>query len=157
MTVIIPDGVLSVKPRPVPGWTITINQKPLVPAIKDSHGNTINTTVSSVSWTGGNLPDAWYEDFSIQMKLPKLDDGTKLYWPVYQMCVNGESNPWAQIPNGSALDFPAPALTLNNNGTLLPATTPPAAQGASKNAAVSVQGASFAALALMVSALSCLF
>ncbi|KAF9157962.1 hypothetical protein DFQ26_008121 [Actinomortierella ambigua] len=121
----IPKDVTSVKPRALPPWTTTINMVPLDVPIQTESG-TINTTVGSVTWSGGNLPDSFYEDFGLQFKLPKMN-GT-LYWNVYQHCVNGEWLNWTQVPgpdgkyppNGA----PAASMTVLNTTAGSSSTTP---------------------------------
>lgn len=56
------------------------------------------------------------------MKLPAGEDGTKLYFPTYQICTEG-SNEWIEIPsaNQTNLSSPAPVITLFKNNTLLKA------------------------------------
>lgn len=79
VTVGIPFNVTGVKPRRVAGWNITMTYRPLNPPTTDAHGNPVNTTIDSISWTAltpaDALPNAYYEDFSIQMKLPTAADG----------------------------------------------------------------------------------
>ncbi|KAG0232566.1 hypothetical protein BGW42_008080 [Actinomortierella wolfii] len=111
VTVEIPKGVSSVKPRALATWTTTINMIPLDPPIQTETG-TINTTVGSVTWSGGNIPDAFYEDFGLQFKLPKMN-GT-LYWNVYQRCVNNVWLNWTQVPgpDGKYPSGGAPAASM---------------------------------------------
>ncbi|KAJ3082298.1 hypothetical protein HK102_001802 [Quaeritorhiza haematococci] len=119
VTVQIPDGISSVKPRQLTGWTITITKRPLATPIQ-AEDRVINETVDTVSWHGGNLADDYFEDFGLSLRLPTGDDGTKLWFKVWQDCVNG-TNPWITIPEAgkASPDYPAAALTLMKNGTLV--------------------------------------
>ncbi|KAJ3285415.1 hypothetical protein HK104_009509 [Borealophlyctis nickersoniae] len=123
VTLTIPDNVTSVKPRAVAGWTLSITTRPLVPPVQSESGAMLNTTVDTITWSGGNLPDAWYEDFSFQFKAPTGADGTVIYFPVFQQCVEGSYN-WSAIPSGpnaAVTGSPAPKFTLMTNGTMLKA------------------------------------
>ncbi|TPX50464.1 hypothetical protein SeLEV6574_g00892 [Synchytrium endobioticum] len=128
LTVTIADGCTSVKPRPVPGWTITIGRRPLSPPIV-AEGQTINTTIDSIAWTAlaGPLSVDYYEEFGLTMKLPSANDSTVLYFPTVQACAGGVFNNWTIIPVAGqpAPATPAPSVTLNKNGTLAlgPAST----------------------------------
>ncbi|KAJ3082299.1 hypothetical protein HK102_001803 [Quaeritorhiza haematococci] len=165
VTVVIPEGVSSVKPRQITGWTINITKKPLNPPIQ-TEGRTINETVDTVSWFGGNLADEYYEDFGLSLRLPPGDDGTKLWFKVYQMCLNG-SNPWIEIPEAgkASPDFPAAALTLMKNGTMAKDphahgddegknSTAAAAQSSKSGAGASVVGSGVGVMAVLGAVMS---
>ncbi|KAG0372165.1 hypothetical protein BGX24_000659 [Mortierella sp. AD032] len=136
----IPDKVTSVKPRATVPWVTTINMIPLAVPITTPTG-TVNTTIGSVTWSNGALPDAMYEDFGLQFKLPQMTG--PLYWKVSQHCVNGAWNNWTNIPdsNGKTAGFPAAVINVANATATAPgapgATTPTGAD--SKNAAVATQ------------------
>jgi periplasmic copper chaperone A len=105
----LPDGVLSAKPQPKTGWTINTVTSALKTPVT-SHGKTITSDVSEITWSGGLLPDAYYDEFSIYVKLPTT--AGKLYFKVTQLCEQGQ-NAWIDIPvNGETkkLKFPAPVL-----------------------------------------------
>lgn len=110
----IPEGVVSVKPMPKTGWTLTTTEGPYATPY-ESHGKTITKGVTEVTWTGGNLPDAWYDEFVFQAKLPEKPAGTVIYVPVVQECEKGV-NRWIEIPEPGkdAHDYkePAPSVTL---------------------------------------------
>ena len=56
MRVKVPDGMVSVKPMPKPGWEVsTVIGKLATPY--ESHGKTITEGVTEVRWTGGRLLD----------------------------------------------------------------------------------------------------
>ena len=70
MTVTIPDGVTSAKAQQKAGWKLT------------SDGTTI-------TWSGGALPDDEFDDFGIKLTWPKLADGVtsqKFYFKTVQTC-----------------------------------------------------------------------
>jgi len=73
--------------------------------------------VGSVTWSGGNLPDSFYEDFGLQFKLPVMEG--PLYWFVSQHCTNGAWNNWTNVPDaaGKTAGFPAAVITITNATT----------------------------------------
>ena len=111
----IPDGVTGVKPQPKAGWEVATVKTKLEKPISGDHGATITEVVSEVVWSGGKLLDAHFDQFLMQVKLPKAAPGTVIYFPVVQDCEKGV-NRWIEIPGaGKKLgDYkqPAAALTL---------------------------------------------
>lgn len=114
ISVEIPEGVISVKPMPKPGWKITtVIGKYAKPST--SHGKSVSEGVKTVDWSGGSLPDDWYDEFVIFAKLPEDKDIMRIFFPVTQTCgaVTVRWNEIAkpgQIPH--ELKNPAPALDL---------------------------------------------
>jgi uncharacterized protein YcnI len=91
ITVVLPEAVTSAKPMPKAGWTI------------------VTGAVREVSWRGGPLPDAQYDEFSMQVKLP--DAVGKYYFKVVQVCDKGRAE-WNELPGAAdtKVKFPAPVL-----------------------------------------------
>jgi uncharacterized protein YcnI len=108
ISVQLPEGAIGAKPMPKTGWTITTADGKLAVPIQ-SHGATVTSTVREVSWKGGPLPDAWYDEFSLQVKLPATPG--KLYFKVAQVCEKGRTD-WIDLPaaSGAASKTPAPAF-----------------------------------------------
>ncbi len=110
----IPDGVVAVKPMPKTGWTLSTVEGPYATPY-ESHGKTITKGVTEVVWSGGTLPDAWYDEFVFQAKLPEKPAGAMLYFPVVQECEKG-AHRWIEIPEpgkaGQDDKEPAPGVTL---------------------------------------------
>jgi uncharacterized protein YcnI len=108
ITVVLPEGVTGAKPMPKAGWTIaTVEGKLSAPVM--SHGATITSAVREVSWKGGPLPDAQYDEFSMQVKLPEA--AGKYYFKVTQLCEKGRAD-WSDIfgEPGATMKFPAPGI-----------------------------------------------
>ena len=95
LTVQVPDGVSGIKPMPKPGWSLSIQ------------GGT------EVTWTGGVLADAHYDEFVMLTRLPAKPG--KVYFKVLQECEKGRQD-WVQVPelDKPARDtrFPAPVLVI---------------------------------------------
>jgi len=107
ITVQIPEGVMGAKPMPKPGWTIAITVGKLATPVQ-SHGKTVTTRVAELSWRGGSLPDAYYDEFVMQVKLP--DAPGRYAFKVAQVCEKGRVD-WTEVPAaGAHADAPAPVL-----------------------------------------------
>jgi uncharacterized protein YcnI len=111
----MPDGFVAVKPMPKPGWKLeTVKGKYAKPY--KLRGETVDEGVVEVKWSGGNLPDEFYDEFVMRGQLAaNLAAGEKLYFPVVQEC--GEATErWIETPQAGqsedSLDKPTPALTL---------------------------------------------
>jgi uncharacterized protein YcnI len=110
VSVSIPDGVVSVKPQEVAGWTIAITRGPITPY--EQHREKVSEGVKEVSWTGGPLPDDHMQQFGISMKLPDKA-GQTIHFPTVQTCKQGV-NRWIDIPvaGQSEPETPAPGIEL---------------------------------------------
>ena len=108
----IPESVAGAKPMPKAGWTLATKVEPLKTPYT-SHGKTITSDVREIIWTGGPLPDAYYDEFSIHVKLP--DTPGKLYFNVVQQCEKGNLA-WIEIPqegkDKASLRYPAPSMEI---------------------------------------------
>jgi periplasmic copper chaperone A len=115
----IPEGLIGVKPMPKPGWTLTTATGKYPKTYKLFHAE-LNEGVTEIGWSGGKLPDDWYDEFVFTGFLAgDLEAGKKLYFPVVQECEKGVHR-WIEIPEvgKSRSDYPEPAPELK----LLPAT-----------------------------------
>lgn len=91
----IPDGVTGVKPQPKSGWKLEIVKGKLAQPISDGHGGQITEGVKEVIWTG-QLPDEYYDEFAMRMKLPDRP-GETLNFPTVQECKKGVAR-WIEVP-----------------------------------------------------------
>jgi len=111
----IPEGVIAVKPMPKPGWTLaTVKGK--YAASYDYYGTPTSEGVKEVVWSGGNLPDEFYDEFVFRGYLTAdLKPDTKLYFPVVQECEKGTDR-WIEIPaegkDADDYETPAPGIRL---------------------------------------------
>jgi len=111
----IPEGVISVKPMPKPGWTLQI-KKGRYEKSYQLYGETLTTGVKEVDWSGGNLADEFYDEFVFRASLAAdLPAGQMLYFPVVQECDSAAAR-WIEIPaagqDEDALENPAPGIKL---------------------------------------------
>jgi uncharacterized protein YcnI len=110
----IPDGMIAVKPMPKPGWKIDTVSGKYSKTYTFFHGAKLSEGVTEVSFTGGSLPDAYYDEFVVTGFLAgDLEAGKTLYFPVVQECEKGVHR-WIEIPASgkSAHDLPEPAPAL---------------------------------------------
>jgi uncharacterized protein YcnI len=113
----IPEGVIAVKPMPKAGWNVEVI-KGKYAAEYDFHGTKFSEGVKEVVWSGGKLPDDFYDEFIVSTFLTgALKPDTVLYFPTVQECEQGVSR-WIEIPEGDhaahAHDskWPAPGVKL---------------------------------------------
>jgi uncharacterized protein YcnI len=112
----IPDGVIDAKPMPKAGWNLEVI-KGKYNSEYDFHGAKLSEGVKEVVWSGGKLPDDFYDEFVISTFLTgALKPDTMLYFPVVQECEQGVSR-WIDIPADPAhahdSKWPAPGVKLN--------------------------------------------
>jgi uncharacterized protein YcnI len=111
----IPDGVISVKPMPKPGWTVDTIKGPYQQSY-DYYGTPVSEGVKEVVWSGGSLPDDFYDEFVVRGQLTAgLPADTVLYFPTVQECEKGAER-WIEIPAAGKTDedydHPAPGVKL---------------------------------------------
>jgi len=99
VTITIPNGVRGAKPMPKPGWKLDV-VKSVLERPYQSHGKTVTEDVTQISWYGGVLEHAHYDEFAFRGQIG-VGTGTRLYFPVRQECVVGELN-WDQKPGDKA-------------------------------------------------------
>lgn len=113
MRVRIPDGILTVRPQPKPGWELAMQRQKLAAPIKGPHGGSITEAVTEVAWTG-KLADDNFDEFIMQVLLPDKP-GETLYFATVQECERG-ANRWIEIPavgkSPRDLAHPAPSVKL---------------------------------------------
>lgn len=111
----IPEGFVNAKPMPKPGWSIEVVKGPYArPAML--HGAPITEGAVEIIWSGGSLPDDFYDEFVVSGTLAAdLPLDAPLYFPVVQTCGEAAER-WIEIPapgqSAHDLDHPAPGLTL---------------------------------------------
>jgi uncharacterized protein YcnI len=111
----IPEGVIGVKPMPKAGWNLEAI-KGKYASEYDFHGAKLSEGVKEVVWSGGKLPDDFYDEFVVSTFLTNtLKPGAMLYFPVVQECEQGVSR-WIDIPADPAhahdSKWPAPGVKL---------------------------------------------
>src|SRR5215472_8033905 len=97
----IPDGFIDVKPMPKPGWKIDVVRGKYQTPVT-ARGTQLTEGVTEVDWSGGNLPDAFYDEFVLTGFVgDAAPAGQTMYFPVVQECEKGV-NRWIEIPKEGA-------------------------------------------------------
>jgi uncharacterized protein YcnI len=107
----VPEGLLSAKPMPKPGWTIEKVRAPYEKSY-DLYGEAVKEGVSEITWSGGNLADDEYDEFVFRGTVAnELPTGTRIYVPIVQECTDGASERWIEIPSAGKTsdDYENPA------------------------------------------------
>src|SRR5262245_55351793 len=74
----IPEGFIGVKPMPKAGWTIKTVRGAYAQSYGFYHGP-LSEGVKQIEWSGGELPDDYYDEFVASGYLAKeIDAGTSL-------------------------------------------------------------------------------
>jgi uncharacterized protein YcnI len=110
----IPEGIIAVKPMPKPGWKIATVTGKYPRTYSYFHGAKLSEGVTEISFSGGSLPDAHYDEFVFAGFIAgDLEAGAILYFPVVQECEKGVHR-WIEIPaeGKSPRDYPEPAPAL---------------------------------------------
>lgn len=110
----IPEGAIVAKPMPKPGWTLATVTGPYDKAY-DYYGEPLTEGVKEIAWSGGSLPDDWYDEFVFRVVLPAGAPGTTVFFPVVQECGDAAER-WIEIPaegqDPDELAEPAPGVIL---------------------------------------------
>lgn len=107
----IPDGFYAVKPMPKAGWDVRIEMGDYAQPY-DNHGTEMTKGVRAVIWSGGNLPDGFYDEFTMRGAVgPDLTAGDMLYFPAVQTCANGTAD-WTDTSGTHDVPNPAPGIAL---------------------------------------------
>lgn len=109
LRVTIPDGLYDVHPMPKAGWTLEAVKGPYAQPW-DNDGKKMTEGVREVVWSGGDLPDEWYDEFVLLGTIgAEVAPGTLLYLPTVQEC-DGASNEWTDVSSSPEAANPAPAV-----------------------------------------------
>jgi len=111
--IVIPEGFIDAKPMPKAGWQVATEKGDYARPYK-LHGRDITSGLKTVTWSGGDLPDDFYDEFVVSGTL-NAEPGTRLAFIVTQTCTNG-SVAWDQIAaegqDPHSLEHPAPTVTI---------------------------------------------
>lgn len=107
ISVEIPADIVTAKPQPKPGWTLTITREDLAVPVASESGAMLKQRTKTISWTGGKLLDEDFDAFAMMVHLPSRTG--PLYFPVVQTCESGKTL-WTEVPppGKTAHDVPHP-------------------------------------------------
>lgn len=103
----IPEGFYNAKPMPKAGWTLETVTGPYAQGY-ENHGTTLTEGVKEIVWSGGNLPNEWYDEFVFRGTFAATLEPGDFVFPTIQECANG-TEAWLDQPGGS---HPAPSVRL---------------------------------------------
>jgi uncharacterized protein YcnI len=107
----IPEGVFNVKPMPKPGWTLATVTGDYAKSY-DAHGKAVTQGVTEIIWSGGELPDDWYDEFVFRGSIDvALSVDSRVSFPLIQSCGELEE-PWIDTSGATDAEMPAPSLTI---------------------------------------------
>ncbi len=106
----IPEGFFAVKPMPKPGWTLEIITGPYENTYLN-HGTEVKEGVKEIVWSGGDLPNEFYDEFVFRGTFAASLEPGKFYFPVIQECASGEEA-WLDTSGAEGVSKPAPSLVL---------------------------------------------
>jgi len=112
----LPEGFIAAKPMPKPGWELKTIKGEYAKAY-ELWGEKVSEGVQEIDWSGGNLPDDFYDEFVLRGTFAgDLAAGARAYFPVVQECEGGAVERWIQIPQAGQseddLETPAPGVKL---------------------------------------------
>lgn len=112
----VPNGLISVKPMPKPGWSLETVKGDYDKAYPTYGDQELSAGVTEVVWSGGRLPDDHYDEFTFTGLVAKnLPPDTMMYFPISQDCEKGSRN-WVDIPAAGQdphdMKSPAPEVRL---------------------------------------------
>ena len=110
----IPEGLIVAKPMPKPGWQVELKEGNYAKSY-DYYGTPVTKGVKEIAWTGGSLPDNFYDEFVFRVRVTNFAPGTKIYFPVVQECGSAAER-WIEIPEAGKseddYEYPAPGFTV---------------------------------------------
>ena len=107
----IPEGLYNVKPMPKAGWTLETVKGPYAKPY-DNHGTQLTEGVQEIVWSGGELPNEFYDEFVFRGSFAgDLPVGATFWFPTVQECANGEEA-WLDTTGDENAEMPAPGVKL---------------------------------------------
>lgn len=115
LTIDLPEGVIAAKPMPKPGWTVE-TVRGAYGKTYDYYGTPMSEGVTQIRWSGGELPDDFYDEFVFRARITGDLADTTVAFPTTQFCPEGQQVAWTEIAapgqNPHDLAHPAPTLTV---------------------------------------------
>ena len=137
--------VASVSTMPVPGWTVTVENRKLSTPL-EVRGSQVTDVVAKLTFTaaaGGGVKPGEFQEFPVSMG--PLPDKDQMIFKVLQTYSDGDISRWIDEPveGGEEPESPAPVLKLTKAAdAAAPASGPTVAAVAAGNASSDTSGAS---------------
>lgn len=114
VTLKLPEGFVSAKPKAKAGWTIEVTQGNYQQAY-EVHGEPVTSGALAIKWSGGALPDDQFDEFVVRGTLQTPAGATSLPFAIIQACGTA-TIAWDQLAaegeDAHALEHPAPVLAI---------------------------------------------
>ncbi len=68
----IPEGLIVAKPMPKPGWQVELKEGDYAKSY-DYFDTPVTKGVKEIAWTGGNLPDNFYDEFVFRVRVTSFE------------------------------------------------------------------------------------
>lgn len=111
----LPEGFISAKPMVKAGWQIEVIKGDYKNTY-DNHGKKITSGPVEIRFKGGDLPDDFYDTFTIYGKISGVDGQSGLAFPTVQLCGADGKVAWNEIAaegvDPHSLKSPAPVLKI---------------------------------------------
>lgn len=111
--VILPEGFISAKPQPKAGWELEVIKGDYQKVYED-HGKKVTAGPLEIRWKNGNLPDEFYDTFTVRGKVTGIEAGGALPFKVTQLCGTDGTVVWNEVAGPGvdphSLKSPAPLL-----------------------------------------------
>ncbi|MDH4414354.1 MAG: DUF1775 domain-containing protein [Rhizobium sp.] len=109
----LPEGFISAKPMPKPGWEVEVITGDYQTSY-DNHGKEVKSGPVEIRFKNGELPDNFYDTFTVYGKIAAGDPATGLAFPTIQLCGTDGKVAWDQIaaPGQDPHDLEGPAPVL---------------------------------------------
>lgn len=111
----LPEGFVFAKPMPKPGWELEIIKGDYQKTY-DNHGTAVKSGAVEIRWKGGDLPDDYYDTFTINGKVSGVEAGGALAFVTTQLCGTDGKVAWDEVAapgvDPHSLKHPAPLLKL---------------------------------------------
>ncbi|NML73724.1 DUF1775 domain-containing protein [Rhizobium sp. S-51] len=111
----LPEGFISAKPMVKPGWQIEVIKGDYKKTY-DNHGKKITSGPVEIRFKGGELPDDFYDTFTVYGKISGVDGQSGLAFPTVQLCGADGKVAWDEIAGEGvdphSLKSPAPVLKI---------------------------------------------
>lgn len=115
LTIDLPEGVIAAKPMPKPGWKVETVWGAYGKTY-DYYGTPMSEGVRQIRWSGGSLPDDFFDEFVFRARLSADLADTTVAFATTQFCPDGADVAWTELaaPGQDPHDLtrPAPILTV---------------------------------------------
>ena len=89
----LPEGFINAKPMPKPGWELAVEEAAFEKNY-DYHDEAVSSGPVAIVWSGGELADAYYDEFVVRGTLAGFEAGETATFRAVQDCPSGAQAIW---------------------------------------------------------------